>query len=185
MTVDFLSHNWALTSPLTVKVTVYSTFESVLEIGRVKEYARNTWSLARCLTAFSAPSRSCQSICLSPYPPPPSLDFPKLVACPLSAGSDVGPCPPYGVVYCGYRRGPGVDGPADAWGTNQSGGAKTFTDPGQRGHCTDRPQEHQNHMPRLPVTRGLIKRICLFIHVRLSKLRNVARWDEMKLFSGD
>lgn len=71
MTVDFLSHNWALTSPLTVKVTVYSTFESVLEIGRVKEYARNTWSLARCLTAFSAPSRSCQSICLSPYPPPP------------------------------------------------------------------------------------------------------------------
>ena len=43
VTVDFLSHNRAVTnSPLTVKVTVYSTFESVLEIGRLTEYTWNT-----------------------------------------------------------------------------------------------------------------------------------------------
>ena len=75
-----------------------------------------------------------------------------------STGSHVRSRPPYCVFYRRYRRCSGAHGSSATRGTSHSGGVETFTDPGECGNGTDRPQKHQDHLPCLPGSRGLFHR---------------------------
>ena len=75
--------------------------------------------------------------------------------CLLPPGGDAGPCPSNSVIYRRYRRCACIDGPKPPWRTHQSGCVKTDADFSNSWKRADRSQEYQDHMSRVPVSRGL------------------------------